>query len=1025
MRPLRLRIENFTCFREPVELNFEGLNLFAITGPTGAGKSSLLDAMIFALYGRVPRIGGKGLSELIALGRDRMGVVFDFALGNRHFRLARAIRRKTGAAQVQLDEIGAGGELPVCSGVRETDDKIKQLVGLAYEAFTQAVVLPQGEFANFLRSAPGDQRKILRDLLRLQIYERMRDLAARERDHLKTLVGQLEDRLAKDYAGATGEALESRKQQERELADQIKKLADELKGLENQLNILRRRRDQTRELEEKSTLLAQLIKKESSIKASEKKVDAARRAAPVTPLVEATARALQRVEKAQEEAKRAKAERDAERVAIQKLKSTLDRAVREAEKLPDLRKQVGALEQVLGQIRTRDSIQKRLMQSEGRVSGLKAELEAAQKQQKNTAAELERQQSLLTKTEKDLESIGYNPEIDHALDAVRNAATVLTSLREAMAQKAAEAETASERAKRAQENFAQSRIALEKANERLKTATEALTKAQVARDAAHQQHAAAILRRQVRPGEPCPVCDQPVNKRPATVAAPHLDAVERKLEKARSDETAARNAVQEASAAEATAKASARETRGAAEKAVADLEKGRAKVDTAERELNAKVRMLVGTEEGDTIEKKILDGVARVAKLRRRYENASSALAKAQKAYDETRGDMERAGARVAKETALLSQTQREIKGLQDEIDRVNSDIAKVTQAPDPKAERERLIGICTDLEDAISKARQEHGAAEKRLSAAETKAEETEKAVRQALKDAEEAQKKARTGATEAGFKDEAAVKKAALPGAEITRLEREVRDWIRERDAAAKREKELLDELGSERVSAETLQQCEAVFSNCKKAHEDTLTEHARCGEEIRHLEEQVKRAVELAAELKEKRGVHTVYARLADDLRSERFQAFLLDEVFRDLVRGASERLWNLTEVYRLEWRDSTFYVVDHDNARQRRRADTLSGGETFLASLALALELSEQVQRASGAVPLDSLFIDEGFGTLDAETLEDAAGAIERLPTGGRTVGIITHLEELSARLPARVRVEKRNGSSQIIADVRAN
>ena len=67
----------------------------------------------------------------------------------------------------------------------------------------------------------------------------------------------------------------------------------------------------------------------------------------------------------------------------------------------------------------------------------------------------------------------------------------------------------------------------------------------------------------------------------------------------------------------------------------------------------------------------------------------------------------------------------------------------------------------------------------------------------------------------------------------------------------------------------------------------------------------------------------------------------QTFLLDEVFRDLVLAASERLWNLTEVYRLEWRDSTFYVVDHDNARQRRSADTLSGGETFLASLALAL------------------------------------------------------------------------------------
>lgn len=227
------------------------------------------------------------------------------------------------------------------------------------------------------------------------------------------------------------------------------------------------------------------------------------------------------------------------------------------------------------------------------------------------------------------------------------------------------------------------------------------------------------------------------------------------------------------------------------------------------------------------------------------------------------------------------------------------------------------------------------------------------------------------------------------------------------------------------SEQVSDQFLKKEEAGFSNHKKAHADALTEHARCGEEIRHLEDQVKRAIELAVELKEHRGVHALYAQLADDLRGERFHSFLLDDVFRDLVRGASERLWNLTDVYRLEWRDGTFYVVDHDNARQRRTADTLSGGETFLASLARALELSEQVQRASGAVPLDSLFIDEGFGTLDRETLDDAAAAIERLPRNGRTVEIITHLEELSARLPARVRVEKKNGSSQIVVDAVAN
>jgi exonuclease SbcC len=1022
MRPLRLRIENFTCFRDPVEINFEGLNLFAITGPTGAGKSSLLDAMIFALYGKVPRMGGQGLAELIALGRDRMTVVFDFVVGTDRYRVARSIRRKSGASQVQLDEMCASGEMPVCSGVRDTEDKIKQLVGLAYDAFTKAVVLPQGEFANFLRSPPADQRKILRELLRLQLYERMRDLAARQREHFKTIVGQLEERLAKDYADATTEALELRRRREHELANQIEKLAVELTAAEELLKSLRRRRDQTRELEEKRALLTELTKREAAIRESERKIGAARRAAPLISLVEAAARAVERRGQAEADAKATKRARDDQRAAIHRLKSRLEQAAREAETLPDLRKQISALDQILGQIKTRDLCQKRLVQTSSRIRDLKAEFEAAKKQEKSGTDQLNQREALLTKAKKDLEAIGYDPELDHALDATRNDATALSLLRENVGVKLEEAEAASHRANAEQENAAQVPAALEEANVRLQAAAERLTQAQAAREAAHQQHAAAILRRQLRPGEACPVCDRPVNKRPQSMPMPHLDALEAKLEKTRDDETAGRKVAEEKRDALAKAETIAKEARRAAEKAASELEKARTKLESMERQLDTKVGTLVAQERGPTLETRILGGVARVTELRRRHERAVSEIEKMQKARDQVNRIIEKARSEADTAAALISQAEAETKDLKDEIKRVNSDIAKVTEAPDPKAERERLIGVCTDLENALNKAQKEHGVAEIRLSAAESKADETDNATRQAVQDADEARKRAHEGAREAGFDDEAAVRMASLGSVEIARLEGEVRDWTRVRDATAKRGQELVDELGNDRVSEDTLHKEENLFSTRRKTHSDAIAEHARCGQEIQQLDEQVKRATELADQLKQHRGVYTLYAQLADDLRSERFQAFLLDEVFSELVRGASERLWNLTEIYSLEWREGTFFVVDHDNARQLRSADTLSGGETFLASLALALELSEQVQRASGAVSLDSLFIDEGFGTLDTETLDDAAQAIERLPTGGRTVGIITHLEELSTRLPARVRVAKRPEGSRVEIDV---
>src|SRR5437773_12355870 len=108
MRPLSLMIEGFTCFKDRQEpIDFSSLDLFAIAGPTGAGKSSILDAIVFALYGKVPRMGGRGLAELISLGRDRMAVVLDFSVGAQSYRVARRVRRR-GATEVQLEQLVNG-----------------------------------------------------------------------------------------------------------------------------------------------------------------------------------------------------------------------------------------------------------------------------------------------------------------------------------------------------------------------------------------------------------------------------------------------------------------------------------------------------------------------------------------------------------------------------------------------------------------------------------------------------------------------------------------------------------------------------------------------------------------------------------------------------------------------------------------------------------------------------------------------------------------------------------------------------
>ncbi|MBI2238996.1 MAG: hypothetical protein HYU54_10810, partial [Actinobacteria bacterium] len=160
---------------------------------------------------------------------------------------------------------------------------------------------------------------------------------------------------------------------------------------------------------------------------------------------------------------------------------------------------------------------------------------------------------------------------------------------------------------------------------------------------------------------------------------------------------------------------------------------------------------------------------------------------------------------------------------------------------------------------------------------------------------------------------------------------------------------------------------------------------------------------------------------FGALAAELRADRIIAFLQLEALQILAAAGSEHLSTLSAGrYRLAYDEDEFFVIDTWNGEERRSARTLSGGETFLASLGLALALSEQVQSlaVTERARLESLFLDEGFGTLDPETLEIVVDAIEQLGGDGRMVGVITHVQELAIRLPARIEVEKSPRGSRL-------
>jgi exonuclease SbcC len=234
----------------------------------------------------------------------------------------------------------------------------------------------------------------------------------------------------------------------------------------------------------------------------------------------------------------------------------------------------------------------------------------------------------------------------------------------------------------------------------------------------------------------------------------------------------------------------------------------------------------------------------------------------------------------------------------------------------------------------------------------------------------------------------------------------------------AAEQRISDLERELADRFVDDDQFDAQETKLDALRREHEKGVADEATLKEQLKELRRKMSAAKDLLRTSEAEAKEHQLYARLAGDLRSDKFQDFMLAEAFADLVSRASQRLFALSSRYTLTIDEGDFHVLDRDNAGERRSAKTLSGGETFLASLALALELSEQVQRAAGAVTLDSLFIDEGFGSLDPEALDVATDAIQSLPHGGRMVGIITHLPELTNRIDAKVIVEKRAEGSRL-------
>ncbi|MFI7706382.1 AAA family ATPase [Nonomuraea sp. NPDC049480] len=262
MRPLLLHLDHFGSFREPVTVDFSDTEYFALVGPTGAGKSTIIDAICFALYGTVPRWGREGaVAHALAPSVSAGKVAMVFESDGRRYGVVRAMVRDAKGAvrtkEARLDELDPAGPLagafdavvkPLAEGENVTPEA-QQVTGLEYRFFTQCVVLPQGRFAEFLHAAPRERQDLLVQLLDADVYERIRQRAAREEETAKQSASFARDQLAK-LSGATEEA-------ERELAERLAALRRLAETIGADLDLLRAREADIRRAEQERALVAE------------------------------------------------------------------------------------------------------------------------------------------------------------------------------------------------------------------------------------------------------------------------------------------------------------------------------------------------------------------------------------------------------------------------------------------------------------------------------------------------------------------------------------------------------------------------------------------------------------------------------------------------------------------------------------------------------------------------------------------------------------------------------------------------
>ncbi|RAX22628.1 MULTISPECIES: AAA family ATPase [unclassified Actinomyces] len=1098
MRLHRLTITGVGPFRGTETIDFDRFaasGRFLLTGPTGSGKTTIIDAIVFALYGQVADSDGSSKQRIRSTlvdpaVRSTVDLVFSTSAGvYRVLRTPEYMRPKQRGsgttkqnATVKLWRMSAPAGATVDEPITRVDEagkEIRRIVGLDREQFTQTVILPQGKFARFLRATSDQRHELLRDVFGTGIFDAMQEeLRARRRDVerqteaarqvLRTRADVLapllsapvtpppvtdaptDDASAAPGVGAStgvpadepawpddviepgpysspaarlealvtaaapdaaaiiafGEEAVGAAQAAAAPAEQALQVADAARR-EASATL-----DAARALQERLSRRARLLSEQQQLDATAAqdadaaaRLDAARRAGPVARALARARDAARTAEAARSRAAQTLA--DAAPAEAADADSDSARAVTAAEAVParaaldglaallsteaggtgtaaeptadsDAHQTVptpevepalaavtaaaAALTERGQSLRTRAGALSAVVEVE---AGLPARAQASQAEQERltaTAAEVERAAAQLAQRP------GLQAELVERLTAAREAQAGLAQAR-VTRDACRERLQAAQRAEALEPRIAAARDAVQQA------AAEALTAAGLVaqRRSAWITTTAGSLATELVDGRPCPLCGSTEHPSPAT---PGESAVSRTqvedAEAAQQQADAALAARTREHDALVTEQAAARAQAG--EDSVADLTQS---LETAAAQLEAAERT-----------------AAPLAQLEAELAEFTEVTDQLREGLDQRRSRLAEDRARLEAGAAALTQDRERCRNARGEHESVAARMRSLAGAADAAAE---LAGLLTTAGDTARTVVQERGE----------------------LADV----------VAQAGFVSAEQAATASLPGPDLAALEAQVNEATarRERVRQALTEDEAIASLTGEEIAdvdgaRERLAAADAAYEAALQAREQARAFLARVRDAAAGLADAadtLTTAMEDSAALLEVAALATGSNDAATPLST-----WVLLERFNDVLAFANDRLdqmsagrYALVRVAdeagsaRRKDRGLGLGVVDRFSDSGVRDPKTLSGGETFYVSLSLALALADVVTAESGGVSMDTLFIDEGFGSLDPETLQAVLAELGRLQAGGRTVGIVSHVEELRRQVADRIEVTR--------------